>query len=152
MPLILKYLIVYALSSVKIIFGPTLGLAYGFSVIETIIVSVLGMMTTVYLLTYFGDAIRIIFRRFSFRKKNHKVFTKRKRRFVRIWTKYGVPGIAFFTPILLSPPGGTILANAFKGKSHEIIKWMWIFAILWTVILTLAVKYAGQQLQAWGII
>ncbi len=152
MPLFLKYLLVFALSSVKIIFGPTLGLAYGFSVAETIMISVLGMMTTVYLLTYFGEYIRIIFRKLSFRKKKKKVFTPKKRRFVRIWRQYGVPGIAFLTPILLSPPGGAILANAFKGKRKEIIKWMWVFSIFWSVILTLAVKYAGDQLQAWGII
>ncbi|MFY0608100.1 MAG: hypothetical protein JXR10_15380 [Cyclobacteriaceae bacterium] len=152
MPLFLKYLMVFALSSVKIIFGPTLGLAYGFSVLETIGVSVLGMMTTVYLLTYFGEGMRIIFRRFSFRKKPRKVFSPKKRKFVKIFRKYGVPGIAFLTPILLSPPGGAILANAFKGKSKEIIKWMWIFGVFWSVVLTLAVKYAGDQLQAWGII
>jgi uncharacterized membrane protein len=152
MPLILKYLMVYALSAVKIIFGPTLGLAYGFSVVETVVVSVLGMMTTVYLFSYFGEAMRIILRRFAFSKKNRKIFTPKKRRFVRIWIRYGVPGIAFLTPILLSPIGGAILANAFGGKRKEIIKWMWIFAIVWSIILTLLVKYAGDVLINYGVI
>jgi len=152
MNLFVKYLIVFGLSAVKIIFGPTLGLAYGLSVLETIVLSLFGMMTTVYLLTYFGEAIRIIFRRFQFGSKKKKVFTKKKRRFVKIWKRYGVPGIAFLTPILLSPPGGAILANAFKGKNKDIIKWMWIFGAFWTILLTLAVKYAGEQLQEWGIL
>ena len=151
MPLILKYLVVFALSAVKIIFGPTLGLAYGFSVIETTLLSLGGMMTTVYLFSYFGPQMRRLTQRFFSRKKK-KRFSKRTRRFAKIWRAYGVPGIAFFTPILLSPPGGAILANAFGGKRGEIIKWMWIFGAIWSLALTLLVKYAGDLLTEYGII
>lgn len=136
-----KYLIVYALSAVKIIFGPTMGLAYGFSILETSVLSLLGMMTSVYLLSYFGEEIKIIFRRFSRPKKKKKIFTPQRRRFVRIWKKWGVAGIAFFTPILLSPIGGAILANAFGGKRQEIIKWMWIFGAGWSLVLTVLTRY-----------
>ncbi|WP_258102155.1 hypothetical protein [Marinoscillum pacificum] len=151
MPLILKYLIVFALSAVKIIFGPTLGLAYGFSIIETTLLSLGGMMTTVYLFSYFGPQMRRLTQRI-FSKRKKKRFSKKTRRFAKIWRAYGVPGIAFFTPILLSPPGGAILANAFGGKRGEIIKWMWIFGTLWSIILTLLVKYAGDLLAEYGII
>lgn len=151
MPLVLKYLIVYALSAVKIIFGPTLGLAYGFSIWETTILSLAGMMTTVYLFSYFGVQIRKLTNRLFGRRKK-KIFSKKTRRFVKIWRAYGVPGIAFFTPILLSPPGGAILASAFGGKKEEIIKWMWIFGAVWSLILTLLVKYASDLLQDFGII
>lgn len=151
MPLILKYLIIYALSAVKIIFGPTLGLAYGFSILETTLLSLTGMMTTVYLFTYFGTQIRMVTNRI-FRRRKRSPFSKKTRRFVKIWRAYGVPGIAFFTPILLSPPGGAILANAFGGKRKEIIKWMWIFGSFWSLVLTLMVKYASDLLHDFGII
>lgn len=151
MPLILKYLFVYALSAVKIIFGPTLGLAYGFSILETTLLSLAGMMTTVYLFSYFGPQMRRLTNRLLGRRRQ-KRFSKKTRRFAKIWRAYGVPGIAFFTPILLSPPGGTILANAFGGKKAEIIKWMWIFGAFWSLALTLLVKYAGNLLQEYGII
>ena len=151
MPTPLKYLVVYALSGLKIIFGPTLGMAYGFSVIETALISWLGMMTTVYILSYFGTEIRVLtVRIFGTRKK--KVFSPRKRRFVKIWKTYGVLGIAFLTPILLSPPGGTILANAFGGKREDIIRWMWIFGGFWSITLTLIVKYASWLLNDFGLI
>lgn len=149
----LKYLVVYVLSAVKIIFGPTLGLAYGFSILETALVSLFGMMTTVYLISYFGPQIqRITHRILRFRKKKRKIFSPKTRRFVRIWRKYGVPGVAFFTPILLSPPGGTFLANAFGGKRQEIIKWMWISGTFWSFTLTLLVKYASWLLEDLGIL
>jgi len=152
MPLILKYLIVYALSGLKIILGPTLGLAYGFSILETTIISWLGMMTTVYLLSYFGTEIRTLSVRIFGSKKPKKVFSPKKRRFVRVWKTYGVMGIAFLTPILLSPPGGTILANAFGGKRSDIFKWMWISGGFWSLILTLMVKYASWFLRDLGVI
>ncbi|MFH6985035.1 hypothetical protein [Marinoscillum sp. 108] len=152
MPVILKYLTVYALSALKIIFGPTLGLAYGFSVLETTLLSLLGMMSTVYLLTYFGPEIRNLSLRLFKSKKKRKNFTPKRRRLVRIWTKYGVAGIAFFTPILLSPIGGAILANAFGGKRSEIIRWMWLFGAVWAFILTLLTRYAGWLLEDFGVI
>lgn len=154
MPIIIKYFIVFALSGLKIIFGPTLGLAYGLSVVETILLSWLGMMTTVYLLSYFGPEIKTLTVKIfgSKKKKQKKIFTPRKRRFVKVWKTYGVLGIAFLTPILLSPPGGTILANAFGGRRGDIIKWMWIFGGFWSLVLTLLVKYASWLLKDFGII
>jgi uncharacterized membrane protein len=153
MPTPIKYLIIYTLSGLKIIFGPTLGMAYGFNVVETALISWLGMMTTVYILSYFGTEIRTLtVRVFGKKKQKKKVFTPRKRRFVKIWKTYGVMGIAFLTPVLLSPPGGTILANAFGGKREDIIRWMWIFGGFWSFTLTLLVKYASWFLKDIGII
>lgn len=151
MPDILIYLMIYGLSALKIILGPTLGIAHGLSVITTSLLSLAGMMTTVYLLTYFGPQIRRLTDRI-FKRKQKKIFTARNRRFVKIWQRFGVPGIAFLTPLLLSPPGGTILATAFGGKRHQIIKWMWIFGAIWAVLLTLIVKYAKWLLEDLGAV
>lgn len=152
MPILLKYLIVYSLSGFKIIFGPTLGMAYGLSIAETVVLSLLGMMTTVYLLSYFGPEIRRLINRIFTRKKKRRNFTPKRRRFVRIWRRWGVPGIAFLTPLLLSPIGGALMVNALGGKRREILKWMWVFGGLWSVILTLLVKYASHQLTLLGLI
>lgn len=144
MPLILKYVVVYALSGVKIIFGPTLGLAYGFTIVETILLSLLGMMTTVYLLSYFGEEIKVITHRLFIRtKRKRRNFSAKRRRFIQVWNRWGVPGIAFLTPLLLSPIGGALLVNALGGKKREIFKWMWIFGGIWSVVLTLVTFYAG---------
>lgn len=151
MPLILKYLVVYILSGIKIIFGPTLGLAYGFTIVETVLLSLLGMMTTVYLLSYFGEEIRTLARRIFLPVWKKKVFTPRRRRLVRIWNKWGVPGIAFLTPLLLSPIGGAILVNALGGRKQEIFKWMWIFGGAWSLILTFLTFYAGGLIRGFGI-
>ena len=68
-----------------------------------------------------------------------------------IWLKYGVPGIAFLTPIVLSPLLGTILAHAFGGKKARIIKYMWISSVVWGYALAWLVKFADLLLhQLWA--
>ena len=124
---VLKYLSVYALSGFKFIFGPTLGMSYGFPVGLTAVLTACGMMTTIYVFTFFGEHLRGFLNRFK--KKDRKIFTKRNRQFVRIWGKYGVKGLALVTPLLLMPIGGAILVNALGGKRREIILWMWISAL-----------------------
>ena len=142
---IVKYLTVYLSSGVKFIFGPTLGLAFGFNVFVTGTLSVLGTMTTVYILTYFGENIRNLSQKI-FKPKKKKVFTKQKRKFVTIWKKYGIIGIAFLTPILLTPIGGTLVANALGCKKEDIFKYMWISAVLWSYSITWALKFAKDLL------
>ena len=135
----LKYFTVYFLSGLKFIFGPTFGVANDLPVPAIIILTALGMMTTIYLFTFFGDEIRGFFSRF---RKNKRVFTKKSRRFVKIWRRFGLKGMCLLTPLILTPPGGGLLVNLLGSKKKLILKWMWISAFLWSTIITLIVKYA----------
>ena len=137
-----KYLTMYLLSGFKFIFGPTLGAGYGVPLVVTALLTSFGMMTTVYAFTYFGDRIRELMLRFQ--RADRKKFTKNKRRFVKVWRKYGVKGIAFLTPVLLMPIGGVILANVLGGKKKKIIYWMWVSSLFWAFVLSTVVKYGWE--------
>ena len=141
METILKTITIYLLSAVKFIFGPTLGASYGYNLFLTALLTTLGMMTTVYLLSYFERHIHGLVVYFFERKQPKKRFTRKNRQFVRLWRAYGLKGVAFLTPVLLSPIGGTLLATAAGGKKKEILRWMWISAIFWSVTLSAGVKY-----------
>ncbi len=142
---VLKYMIVYSSSAVKFVFGPTLGVAYGFNVFLTGTLTLLGCMTSVYIFTFFGDRIKVLTDRF-FKKKKRKLFTRQNRRFVRIWRKYGIIGIAFLTPILLTPIGGTVAANAMGCKKERIFRYMWISSLFWSYTITWLFKFARDIL------
>ena len=146
---ILKYLVVYATSGIKFIFGPSLGAAYGFSVFVTGSLTVLGVMTSVYLFTFFGTQIKYYWEKISKKKKRKVLFTKGNRRFVVFWKKYGVIGIAFLTPVLLTPIGGTIIANALGCRKKDIFLYMWISSIFWSYPIAWAVKFASDLLFFW---
>ena len=102
-------------------------------------------MTTVYAFTYFGESLRGFVNRF--RKKDRKRFTKKNRRFVKIWRAYGVKGVALLSPIIFMPIGGAILVNVLGGKKSEIIKWMWISAVFWGFVISAFVKYGYELIR-----
>ncbi|MEM6736742.1 MAG: hypothetical protein AAF620_11810 [Bacteroidota bacterium] len=135
----LKYFTVYFLSGLKFVFGPVFGVANDLPLIAVILLTALGMMTTIYLFTFFGNDLRNVAKRF---KKDPKVFTKRNRRFVRIWNRFGLEGVCLLTPLLLTPPGGGLLANFLGANKKKLLKWMWISALGWSTIISLILKYA----------
>ena len=129
-----KYLSVFFASMFKFIGGPAIGTAFGLTFWETVGATILGMMTTIVIISTFGPGFRKwidkIFRR------NRKLFTKRNRRFVAFWKKYGLFGVSFLTPVVLSPVVGALLVNAFGGSKKKIITYMLISAVFWAFVLT----------------
>lgn len=140
----LKYFTVYFLSGLKFIFGPTFGVAYELPLIAVILLTSFGMMTTIYLFTFFGDDLRRFFSRF---RKNKRVFSKKSRQFVKIWRKFGLKGVCLLTPLVLTPPGGGLLVNLLGSSKQRILKWMWISSLLWSTVLSLMVKYASDLIK-----
>ena len=140
---ILKAIPVYLSSMLKFIFGPIGGYAAGLSLITTILVTVAGMMTVVLSFTYAGNWLRenVIHRFFGKRKK----FSESNRKFVRIWKKYGLIGVAALTPIILTPIGGSILAVSSGSPKEKIVLFMFISASLWSVIFSVAIYFFGNE-------
>jgi hypothetical protein len=142
--MILKIVTIYFSSMLKFIFGPLGGYAAGFSLITTILITVAGMMTVVLVFTYFGAWIKVrIIGRFF--KKSSK-FSPRNRKFVTIWKRYGLIGVAAITPIVLTPIGGTILAVSSGSPKEKIIFYMLISASFWAIVLTSALYFSGNEI------
>ena len=143
---IAKIISIIFLTMLKFIFGPTLGYGAGFNFIVTIIITIIGMMASVFLFTYLGTYIRENWLSKIFRNK--KVFTKRNRKFVSIWKKYGTKGVAFLTPVILTPIGGTLLLTTYHTPKKLIIMYMLISAIFWSIILSGIVYFAGDTVKS----
>lgn len=141
---ILKVATVYFSSMLKFIFGPLGGYAAGFTLITTILVTVAGMMTVVFIFTFFGNWIRekVIVRFFKKRNK----FSQSNRRFVTIWKRYGLIGVAALTPIILTPIGGTLLAVSSGSPKEKIIFYMFISASAWSIIFSSALYFFGAEI------
>lgn len=129
---------IYCLSMFKFIAGPVLGSAAGYSIWKIIVVTVSGMMTSVFVFTLLGSQFKKIL---ALRiKKKSPIFTKKNRSIVRIWSKYGEVGIAFFSPLFLTPIGGTLILVAFGTKKRKIYFHMLWSAILWSVVFGLSIE------------
>lgn len=143
---ILKAVSVYLSSMIKFIFGPIGGKAAGLHLITTMVVTVAGMMTTVVAFTYFGEFIR---KRIIERFRKPKPEEKESEHKQGIFRRYGLAGVAFLTPIILTPIGGTILAVSVSKNRQKILFYMLISACTWSVILTIAVYFGYDAVMEW---
>jgi hypothetical protein len=139
-----KAIPVYFSSMLKFIFGPLGGYVSGLNIITTIFSTVAGMMTVVLGFTFFGDFLRNrVFRSYF---HNRKKFSVRNRKFIKLWRKYGLVGVAALTPVLLTPIGGTLLAVSFGTPRNKLIFAMFVSASVWAVILTVIIYFFGNVL------
>lgn len=128
---------IYFLSMLKFVAGPVLGSAAGYSLWKIILVTVSGMMTSVFIFTLLGSHFRRILALRT--KKKSLVFTKKNRSIVRLWAKYGEVGIAFCSPLFLTPIGGTLILVSFGTKKRKIYFHMLWSALFWAVVFGLSI-------------
>ena len=129
-----KYISVALASTIKFIGGPLAGFALGLTWVETALATWIGMMFTVIIVTFLGDAIRIFIARY--RKQKLKAFSKRTRLAVKVWAKLGINGIACLTPIIFTPIGGTFLALSFKVSRFKVLLAMCVWGGFWAIVQT----------------
>ena len=141
---ILKAIPVFLSSMLKFVFGPLAGYAAKLNLLTTIVSTIGGMMTAVVAFTYFGNFLRErVFKRFF---QNRKKFTPRNRKITILYKKYGLGGIAFLTPILLTPIGGTLIAVSFGSPKEKIILYMFVSGVAWAIIFSTLVYYFGNKI------
>lgn len=131
-----KYVSVVVASTIKFVGGPLSGAALGLTWLETAICTTLGMMVSVVVIAYAGAALQTLRQRY--RSQPPKRFTKRTRFAIRIWQRFGLAGIAFLTPLILTPIGGTALAVSFGVERAKLLLYMLISGVLWAIVQTLA--------------
>lgn len=132
-----KYISVVLASMVKFVAGPITGMALGLQWYETALCTVVGMMLSVIIFLFLGTAIQHLINRY--RKQKPPLFSKQTRLAVRVWKKSGMTGIAFLTPLLFTPIGGTLIAVSFKVPRLTVIAQMLFWGVVLGVIITLVV-------------
>lgn len=145
MEYIVKYLLVIAWTALKFVLGPISSLTFGLSLPEGIILTVVGMMGAVVLVSSAGLPLRRRLLKWTNPGKR-RIFSPRSRRMVRIWRRYGLKGVAFLTPLLLTPIGGTLVAVAFGAKKGPLWVAMLLSALFWSVVINVLVFQAGTLL------
>jgi hypothetical protein len=140
---ILKAVPVYLATMLKFILGPVGGYTAGLNILTTILSTVFGMMTVVTFITYSGNWFKQkVLSRFL---KPSNRFSNSNRRFVSIWKKYGLVGVAILTPLLLTPIGGTLLAVSSGSPKDKIIFYMFLSASFWAVVFSVAIYFFGNE-------
>jgi len=125
-----KYIGFFGFSMIKFLFTPFGGPKAGLSFIETYVVCVAGALLSASIF-YFSSEF---FLKRARNKRNElsrksietgiplkqkKKFTKTNKLIVRIKHKLGIIGVAFYAPLFLSIPIGTIITAKFYGKEKR---------------------------------
>ncbi len=125
-----KYIGFFGFSMIKFLFTPFGGPKAGLSFFETYVVCVAGALVSAAIF-YFSSEFFMIRahkkRKELIRKsietgiplKVKKKFTKTNKFIVRIKHKLGIIGVAFYAPLFLSIPIGTIITAKFYGKERR---------------------------------
>jgi hypothetical protein len=157
---IFKYLLILALSSVKFLFAPPLSFEFGFTFLQTWLVTTLGGIAGVIFFFYLSKGLLAIYFRFLSKYFsllntklritvwNHyqlpiqakKIFTFRNKSLVKIRRKYGLIGIIILTPILLSIPLGTFLALKYYSRQKNLLVYLSISVVVWSLLISSAIS------------
>ena len=138
-----KIISIFLLTMFKFIAGPLGGYLAGFNYAGTVVLTVAAMMSSVFVFTFLGQALKqqVLQRLF----RNRRTFSARNRRFVRIWRKYGTNGVAFLTPVILTHIGGTLLMTSMGTPRPRIMVTMLLSAVFWSLVITGVIYFFGKE-------
>jgi hypothetical protein len=109
-----------------------------FSFGETLLWCNAGGLLGILYFAYLSELILTLWRKYIRKKpvrlKRKKVFTPRKRRMVRIKSKYGLIGVAMATPTLLSIPVGVFLVIRYFSHTRYKLAYLFGANLFWSVI------------------
>jgi len=156
--MVLKYLHIILLASVKYFFtlpyAMIIGLDYKQALIAVLIGGIGGFLFFYYLskpvirvidflwpyiCSYAPPVYRFRYKAICekrFLKKPSKIFTRKSRLIVKIRRRYGLWGIIFATPFLLTIPVGAFLASKYYSRQKHIVLYMILSIIGWAGILS----------------
>ncbi|WP_078382212.1 small multi-drug export protein [Sutcliffiella halmapala] len=143
MSIYIAYIIVFLLGAtpfLEVVGVIPIGVAAGLPALPVTILAFLGNILTIWLLILLIDRVKLWLQRRK-EKKGKEVSEKREKRAATIWKKYGLPGLAFVSPILIGSHLGVILAMSFGGTRKQITIWMTFSVIVWTVGMGIASHY-----------
>ncbi|MDX2063408.1 MAG: hypothetical protein SFY70_10140 [Bacteroidia bacterium] len=151
--LLAEYLLVIFWSGVKFLVGVGLSLTLQHSFLEQLLLTTGGGILGTSLLTYFGNRIKGWLRRWYVRRRQARgkpLRTKTPKKppsKLVVWAtqRFGLMGIAFLTPPLLSPPIGVPLALALTSDTRKIALYMALAMVFWALVFA----FAGPPVVQW---
>ncbi len=130
----------FLLSTVKFVFGSVpWALSLGFSFFKTVTVTSLGGFTGVVFFVLMSDRLVANLKKRKAKKlKEHpdqrptKIFTHRNKIIVSAKRRFGLAGIAFLTPLLLSIPIGCFIAVRYFKNKQRVLMYMFCSVLFWS--------------------
>lgn len=142
MTFFLEILFLLVFAAVKFVFAAGyLIVDKGFPYPQTVLILFCGGTLGVVVFYYFSSWVNQFINRLIKPNKPRKLFTKKNRNIVKIKVKYGVYGIAFLSPVLISIPIGCFFASRFFLNKKSTIFILIGGVLFWSLTLPLIKLY-----------
>lgn len=133
MDILIETLVIFIVAILELWLSIPLGLGFELNPILIIVVSSLGSILSAVVIAYFGESIR----NWIIKRKSGKGDIKEGRVY-DIWNKYGTVGLGLLSPLFFGAPIGAAIGIALGIPKKELIKWMSIGIVAWSIMLTTA--------------
>ncbi|KHF38535.1 small multi-drug export protein [Halalkalibacter okhensis] len=149
--LLWAYVLVFILSAVPFLEGyavAPLAIIAGLSAVPVIILGLLGNIVTVFLVIVFVNKIKA----WRNKKKNKgqeqeegQTESKRTVRAQKIWSKYGLPGLAMIGPLFVGSHVTAFMSVSLGATKQKAFVWMTASITVWTIVFVI-LAYFGVDL------
>lgn len=127
--------------------GIGLVFTYAYSFFEAMLLTLGGGMLGVFIFSKFSNLLLKFFLPNKPDKLPKTQMGWRRRTLVKVRSRYGLLGIAFLTPIFLTVPIGTFLANSMTKDKRNVLIYMFISFSFWSVIFNGSFYFLGIDVQ-----
>jgi len=124
---------VFALGAVEFWLAIPAGFAMGLDPAVSCITTIAGGVAGVLIVLIPGERIGA----WLAQRQAGKPKPKKPGRALRIWKKYGLVGLAFFSPIFPGAPVGALVALSLGSPKSKVLAWFSLSIIVWSVGVTL---------------
>jgi hypothetical protein len=112
---------------------------FNFNFWKAMAVSISGGVTGSIVFTYMSDVLikwtkRIKLKYFK-THKHPKIFTRKNRIIIKVKKRFGLYGVAFLAPILISIPVGAFLGDRFFRNKKKVILALSVAVVFWSLAL-----------------
>ncbi|WP_406656198.1 small multi-drug export protein [Methanolobus sp. ZRKC2] len=144
------YVLVFILAAIpwiELLLVIPVGVAIGLNPLAVAVLAATGNLATVYLLVFAHDSLSSFWKKFRL-NDNDTEPEGRKRRAMRTWDTYGLPGLAMIAPIATGTHLAALIALSLGSRKYSVILWMSLSILLWTVVVTI-ISYYGIESLKW---
>jgi uncharacterized membrane protein len=147
---LLRAISIFFLSATKLLWAPGAAVASGLTFWETMLITSSGGMTGIVFFYYFGHMVFVAFDKWKAKRRKvvveKRVFTRKNRMVVNVKSKFGIIGLTFLTPCIISIPIGCVIAAKFYFNNRLTLPLLLFFTVVWCFILSIFSFYVKQLL------
>ncbi|MFC7231408.1 small multi-drug export protein [Saliphagus sp. GCM10025308] len=137
-----QYALVFALAAtplLEILVVIPLGVALGLDPVVVAVTAFTGNVLPIYGIVLAADRVAS-----WLESRRSGEPSARRKRAIRIWNRYGLPGLALLSPVTTGVHLAAVLALSLGARGRDTLAWMTGSIALWTVLITL-VSVVGRS-------